>query len=107
MDRVELAVRCIIDFNDAFNSHDLEKMRGLFSEDIRYEEVLAGSGGVIYSGPNDVTQYFKECFHQFPGIYLEQDELLGYGSRGILRWKRILDKKAPESGSFPGITGLP
>jgi len=104
MSRVESAVRIIIELNIVFNSHDHEKMLGFFSEDIRFEDVLADSGGVTYSGPNNVAQYFKDCFQQYPGIQLEQEELFGFGNRCILRWKAILDKKAPESESFRGIS---
>ncbi len=104
MSRVESAVRIIIELNNAFNSHDQKKMQGLFSADIRFEDVLADSGGVIYSGSNNVAQYFKDRFQQYPGIQLEQEELFGFGNRCILRWKSSLDKKALGSGSFRGIS---
>mgnify|MGYP002633645913 CR=1 FL=1 len=104
MARVESAVRNIIELNKAFNSHDHEKMLGLFSEDIRFEDVLADFGGVTYRGSNKVAQYFKDRFQQYPGIYLEQEELFSLGTRCILRWKVSLDIKSPESDSFRGIS---
>jgi len=57
MDRVESAVRVIIEWIDVFNLHDSDKLSVLMKEDVILDASAPAPAGQTYSGRTAVTQY--------------------------------------------------
>ncbi len=87
MSKVESAVRVVIEFNEAFNRHDVEGMMRLMGDDCVFENTSPAPDGTVYSGREAVTQFWQDFFHESPQAHIEIEEIFGYGIRCVMRWK--------------------
>lgn len=104
MDRVESAVRVIIEWIDVFNQHDSGKLGILMAEDVILDASAPAPTGQTYSGKAAVTQYFADVFDKYPQVKMEAEALSGYGTRGILQWNMHLSDSADRPEKQRGIT---
>lgn len=87
MSKVESAVRVVIEFNEAFNRHDVEGMMRLMGDDCVFENTSPAPDGTVYSGREAVTQFWQDFFRESPKAHIEIEEIFGYGIRCVMRWK--------------------
>ena len=87
MSKVEAGIRIVLEFNDAFNRHDVEGMMRLMSEDCIFENTAPAPDGTVYSGKESVTQFWREFFHESPQAHIDIEEIFGMGYRCVMRWK--------------------
>lgn len=87
MSKVEAGIRIVLEFNDAFNRHDVEGMMRLMSEDCVFENTAPAPDGTVYSGKESVTQFWREFFHESPQAHIDIEEIFGMGYRCVMRWK--------------------
>jgi nuclear transport factor 2 (NTF2) superfamily protein len=87
MARLELAIRNVIEFTDAFNRHDVDGMMHLMSDDCIFENTTPAPDGAIYNGKVEVTRYWQEFFQKSPHAHIEIEEIFSFGFRCVLRWK--------------------
>ena len=87
MSRVESATRVVLDFNEAFNHHDVEGMMQLMSEDCIFENTKPAPDGAVYSGKEAVTQFWQDFFRESPNAQIKIEEILGSGIRCVMRWR--------------------
>ena len=50
MSRIESATRIVLEFNEAFNRHDVAGMMRLMSDDCVFENTDPAPDGTVYSG---------------------------------------------------------
>ena len=87
MAKVELAMRLVLEFNEAFNRHDVNTMMRLMSDDCVFENTYPPPDGTVYSGKEAVTKFWEEFFRQSPGAHIEIEEIFGLGNRCVMRWR--------------------
>jgi predicted SnoaL-like aldol condensation-catalyzing enzyme len=87
MSKIESAMRIVLEFNDAFNKHDVAKMMKLMSDDCVFENTAPAPDGTVYKGKEVVTQFWEEFFHESPQAHIEIEEIFGMGYHCIMRWK--------------------
>jgi predicted SnoaL-like aldol condensation-catalyzing enzyme len=87
MSKVEGAARLILEFNEAFNRHDVLGMMKLMSEDCVFENTDPAPDGTVYTGKETVTQFWLDFFRESPQAHIEIEEIFGMGMRCIMRWK--------------------
>ncbi len=87
MSRIESAMRLVLEFNEAFNRHDVPGMMQLMSDDCVFENTYPSPDGTIYSGKEAVTRFWEEFFRDSPHAHIEIEEIFGMGDRCIMRWK--------------------
>lgn len=87
MSKVESAVRVVIEFNEAFNRHDVEGLMRLMGDDCVFENTSPAPDGTVYSGREAVTQFWQDFFRESPQAHIEIEEIFGYGIRCVMRWK--------------------
>ncbi|MCC7118149.1 MAG: nuclear transport factor 2 family protein [Anaerolineales bacterium] len=87
MSEIESAVRIVLEFNDAFNRHDVEAMMRLTSADTVFENTSPAPDGTRYVGREAVTQFWREFFREAPNAQIEIEEIFGLGERCVMRWK--------------------
>lgn len=87
MSRVESAIRIVLEFNEAFNRHDVKGMMQLMSEDCVFESTDPAPDGVVYSGKDAVTQYWESFFRESPHARIEIEEIFGHDIRCVMRWR--------------------
>jgi predicted SnoaL-like aldol condensation-catalyzing enzyme len=87
MSKLESAMRVVLDFNEAFNRHDVAGMMQLMSEDCFFENTDPAPDGTAYSGKEAVTRFWQGFFHESPHAHIEIEEIFGLGERCIMRWR--------------------
>jgi predicted SnoaL-like aldol condensation-catalyzing enzyme len=103
MSRLESAVRVVLEFNRAFNRHDVAGMMGLMSDDCVFENTQPAPDGEVYSGKEAITRYWEEFFRQSPQAHLEIEEIFGFGERCVMRWKYSWVDLDGEEGHVRGV----
>jgi ketosteroid isomerase-like protein len=87
MSKIEEAIRIVLQFNDAFNQHDVPAMMALMSEDCLFENTAPAPDGTVYKGQADVRQFWENFFQEAPHAHIEIEEIFGFGERCIMRWQ--------------------
>lgn len=87
MEKIESDIRLVLEFNDAFNRHDVDGMMKLMSKDCIFENTAPAPDGTVYSGKAAVTQFWQDFFREAPKAQIEIEEIFGMGNHCIMRWK--------------------
>jgi predicted SnoaL-like aldol condensation-catalyzing enzyme len=87
MAKLESGIRLVLQFNEAFNRHDVSGMMQLMSEDCVFENTDPSPDGTVYSGKEAVTQFWQEFFREAPQARIDIEEIFGMGNRCVMRWK--------------------
>jgi len=87
MSRLESAIRVVLEFNEAFNRHDVGVMMQLMSDDCIFENTDPAPDGAVYSGKEEVTHFWQDFFRESPHAHIEIEEIFGFGIRCIMRWR--------------------
>lgn len=103
MSKVESAVRVVIEFNEAFNRHDVEGMMRLMGDDCVFENTSPAPDGTVYSGREAVTQFWQDFFRESPQAHIEIEEIFGYGIRCVMRWKYSWVDVIGDKGHVRGV----
>jgi len=103
MSKLESAVRVVLEFNEAFNRHDVGGMMQLMSEDCSFENTAPAPDGTLYSGKAAVTQFWQDFFHASPQAHIEVEEIFGMGERCILRWSYHWVEQGGQKGHVRGV----
>jgi len=87
LSRLESATRIILEFNNAFNRHDVAGMMQLMSDDCVFENTSPAPDGAVYSGKQAVTQFWQDFFRASPHAQIKIEEIFGFSNRCIMRWR--------------------
>ena len=87
MAKIESAMRIVLDFNQAFNHHDVAGMMRLMSDDCIFENTHPAPDGTAYSGKEAVTQFWKDFFDESPQAHIDIEDIFGMGDHCIMRWR--------------------
>ena len=103
MSKIESAIRVVLEFNKAFNRHDVAGMMQLTSDDCIFENSDPAPDGALYSGKEAVTQFWQNFFRGSPRAHIEIEEIFGFGERCIMRWKYSWVDKGDNKGHIRGV----
>ena len=103
LSRLESAMRVVIDFNEAFNRHDVPGMMQLVSEDCIFENTAPAPDGTTYSGEKLITQFWQDFFRESPQAHIKIEEVFGLGMRCVMRWRYDWVDAAGKSGHVRGV----
>lgn len=87
MSKLESALRLVLEFNKAFNRHDVGEMMKLMSDDCMFENTYPAPDGTTYSGKEAMTQFWQDFFRVSPQAHIEVEEIFGMGNRCVMRWR--------------------
>jgi predicted SnoaL-like aldol condensation-catalyzing enzyme len=103
LSKLESAIRVVLAFNEAFNRQDVAGMMQLMSDDCIFENTDPAPDGVVYSGKEAVTQFWRGFFNESPKAHIEIEEIFGLGERCIMRWRYDWLDAAGEKGHVRGV----
>ncbi len=103
MSKLEAAMRLVLEFNQAFNRHDVAGMMQLMSDDCIFENTNPAPDGTLYSGKEAVTQFWQEFFRASPQAHIDIEEIFGLGERCIMRWRYSWVNLAGQKGHVRGV----
>jgi predicted SnoaL-like aldol condensation-catalyzing enzyme len=87
MSKVEAGIRIVLEFNEAFNQHDVTEMMRLMTEGCIFENTAPAPDGTCYMGKKAVTQFRHYFFRESPRANIEIEDIFGFGNHCIMRWK--------------------
>ncbi|MBE0670239.1 MAG: nuclear transport factor 2 family protein [Anaerolineales bacterium] len=103
MSRIESAPRLVLEFNEAFNRHDVEGMMRLMSDNCIFENTAPSPDGTVYSGKEAVTQFWQDFFRESPHAHIDIEEIFGMGLRCVMRWKYSWVDENGKQGHVRGV----
>jgi ketosteroid isomerase-like protein len=103
MAKIESAIRIVLEFNEAFNRHDVAGMMALMSDDCVFDNTAPAPDGILYSGKEAVTQFWQGFFRESPHAHIEIEEIFGFGNRCVMRWKYEWMDAAKHKGHVRGV----
>jgi ketosteroid isomerase-like protein len=103
MSRLESGMRVVLEFNEAFNRHDVAGMMRLMSDDCVFENTDPAPDGTVYAGKEAVTRFWQDFFRESPQAHIEIEEISGMGMRCIMRWKYSWVDAAGKQGHVRGV----
>lgn len=99
----ESAMHIVLEFNDAFNRHDVAGMMQLMSDDCIFENTAPAPNGTVYSGKENVTQFWQDFFQESPHAHIDIEEIFDLGTRCVMRWRyRWVDNEGKQ-GHVRGV----
>jgi len=99
MDRMEAAVRIVIDLTEAFRRRNIDAIRACLSDDCRIEPFGPERGireapgekavpaAPVIEGKASAEELCRGLFGRYPDLSLDVEEIFGTGFRCVLRWK--------------------
>lgn len=103
MEKIESAMRAVLEFNEAFNQHDVASMMRLMSDDCVFENTAPAPGGTVYIGKPAVTQFWEEFFRASPHARIHIEDIFGMGNRCIMRWRYEWVEATGQTGHVRGV----
>jgi ketosteroid isomerase-like protein len=103
MSKLESAMRIVLEFNEAFNRHDVSGMMELMSDDCVFENTDPAPDGTRYSGKQAVTQFWQDFFRQSPQAHIDIEEIFSVGNRCIMRWNYRWAEVSENKGHVRGV----
>ncbi len=103
MAKLEAAMRIVLEFNEAFNRHDIAGMMRLMSGDCLFENTAPAPDGAVYKGREAVTRFWQDFFRESPEAHIEIEEIFSLGDRCIMRWKYNWVDAAGKRGYVRGV----
>lgn len=96
-------IRTVLDFNDAFNQHDVAGMMHFMSDDCIFENTYPAPNGTTYAGKESVTRFWESFFRESPQSHIEIEEIFGWDERCIMRWKYNWVESGGATGHVRGV----
>ncbi len=103
MARMEAAIRAVMEFNKAFNRHDVAGMMQLMSDDCIFENTDPAPDGTLYTGKEAVTRFWQDFFRASPQAHIEIEEIFGYDVRCVMRWRYEWVDAGGKKGHVRGV----
>lgn len=74
-------------FNDAFNSHDIEAVMALMTEDCIFENTFPAPDGKRHEGAAAVRAELGRFLASSPHARFDEEELIACDDRCVVRWR--------------------
>ena len=88
MDTVSSATASVVrDFNDAFNSNDIEAVMAFMTDDCVFENTFPAPDGKRYEGATAVRDELGKFLASSPHARFDEEELIACEDRCVVRWR--------------------
>jgi hypothetical protein len=87
MAKLEAAMRVVIDFNKAFNRHDVPALMALVSNDCLFENPDPCAEAAVYKGREELTLFWERFFSKYSQSGMEMEEIFGFSIHCVMRWR--------------------
>jgi len=73
-------------FNEVFNTHDVDAIMALMTDDVAFENTVPTPDGERFEGQAAVRDFWERFFRSSPSARFETEELFAAGDRCLVRW---------------------
>jgi ketosteroid isomerase-like protein len=102
MTTIEETLATIERFNEAFNTHDVDAVMSLMTDDVVFESTAAPDGRQVV-GHEAMGAFWAEFFSSTPGAWFDTEDLFAAGDRCLVQWRFTFDKENPDRGHVRGV----
>lgn len=74
-------------FNDTFNTHDVDAIMALMTDDVVFESTGPGPDGERHEGAAAVRTAWEALFAASPTARFDAEEVVTAGDRATVRWR--------------------
>jgi len=92
----------IDDFNEAFNSRDVDAIMARMTDDVVFENT-APPEGQRFSGAEEVRAFWEKFFAGNPRAWFDTEDMFVSDDRCTTQWRFTFDKDNPDAGSVRGV----
>lgn len=78
-------------FGEAFNSHDVDRVIALMTDDVVFESTAPPPDGARYEGQSAVRAVWESLFASTPTAQFAEEETWGSGDRWVFQWRYTWD----------------
>ncbi|MEW5938663.1 MAG: nuclear transport factor 2 family protein [Chloroflexota bacterium] len=103
MAKLEAAIRIVLEFNEAFNRHDVPAMMRLMTDDCVFENTDPAPDGTAFTGKEAVTRFWEDFFRESQQAHIEIEEIFSLGLRCVMRWRYEWTDAAGSAGHVRGV----
>ena len=103
MAKFEGSLRLVLEFNEAFNRHDVAGMMRLMSDDCFFENTTPAPDGGVYKGKEAVAQFWQDFFLESPQARITIEETFSAGFRCVVRWRYDWVDRSGNRGHVRGV----
>ena len=103
MSKIESGMRVVLEFNEAFNRHDVVAMMNVLSDDCVFEETFPAPDGTVISGKEAIGELLQNFIRESPNAHIEVEEIFGIGFRCVMRWRYDWVDASGKKGHVRGV----
>lgn len=89
-------------FNEAFNTHDVDAIMALMTDDVVFDNTKPPDGE-RYEGQQEVRGFWERFFAANPNAWFDTEDMFVAGDRCTARWVFTFDRKDPGGGHIRGV----
>lgn len=101
-ERTKATIEAIERFNEAFNSHDVDRIMSHMTHDVVFDNTQPPDGK-LYEGREAVAGFWHTLFTSRPNAWFDTEDLIATGDRCVTQWKFTFDSDDPSAGHVRGV----
>jgi len=90
-------------FNQAFNTHDVDAIMALMTDDCVFENTTPPPDGERVVGQAAVRASWEALFHASPQAWFETEEIFAVADRCVVRWRYTWQSEGDGAGYIRGV----
>ena len=95
--------RAVVDrFNEVFNTHDVDAIMDLMTEDVYFDNTTPPDGEA-FRGQEAVRAFWERFFGSTPGAWFDAEDIFAADDRCAVAWRFTFEKSNPDSGHVRGV----
>jgi ketosteroid isomerase-like protein len=102
-EQTEQTLSTILHFHATFNTHDVDAIMQLMSEDCVFETTFPAPDGTRFVGQAAVREAWDNLFRDSPQAVFVIEEVFAAGNRGVVRWCYSWDTSPDVKGHVRGV----
>jgi ketosteroid isomerase-like protein len=102
-DQTEQTLAAILHFHTTFNTHDVDAIMSLMSEDCVFENTFPAPDGARLVGQAAVRAAWLDLFRNSPSAAFAIEDAFAAGDRGVIRWRYTWGAPGAEAGHVRGV----
>ena len=100
--QTKATIEAIERFNEAFNTHDVDAIMRLMTEDVVFDNTHPPDGK-RYEGAAAVAGFWTTLFSSRPRAWFDTEDLIATGDRCVTQWLFTFDSDDPSVGHVRGV----
>lgn len=101
--QTQATLNAILQFHDTFNTHDVDAIMALMTDDCIFENTFPAPDGQRLEGQVAVREAWEALFQGSAHAHFAIEEVFASQNRGVVRWMYTWDSADAHSGHIRGV----